>query len=75
MFIVIEIQTNADGHISTIVNDNLDENIAEQTYHLILAAASVSSVAVHSAVMMSKDGRQIKRETYYHPFEEVEEAE
>ena len=71
MYIVIEIQKN--DQVATIVNSYADRNVAEQKYHQILAAASVSSVQIHSAVMLEEDGRLLKRETYSHPIEVIDE--
>jgi len=65
VYIVIEIQATEES-AATIVNNYTDRNIAEQKYHQILSAASVSSVPVHSAVMLTGDGTRIKGETYRH---------
>ena len=75
MYIVIEIQKNSNDQIGTIVNSYEDKNTAEQKYHNVLASAAVSTLPIHSAAMLMEDGRQIKRETYYHQVQEVEEAE
>ena len=65
VYIVIEIQAD-DSTAATIVNNYTDRNLAEQKYHNVLAAAAVSAVPVHSAVMLSGDGTRIKGETYRH---------
>lgn len=64
--IIIEIQHSNDGTNSTLVNSYTDQSVAEQKYHTILAAAAVSAVNVHSAVMLDDTGNRIKGETYYH---------
>lgn len=64
MFVVMEIQ--AGNKTATLVNSYEDRNAAEQKYHSILAAASVSKVPVHSAVMLTKEGYFIKSEVYKH---------
>jgi hypothetical protein len=64
--IIIEIQHSNDGTNATLVNSYTDQAIAEQKYHQVLAAAAVSNVDVHSAVMMDDTGNRIKGETYYH---------
>ena len=71
VYIVIEIQATeeteqAPATAATIVNTYADRSVAEQAYHTILAAASVSAVPVHSAVMLTGDGTRIKGETYRH---------
>ena len=63
--IVLEIQQTGDN-IATIISTHNDPHVAEQKYHMVLSAAAVSSVPVHSCVMMYDNGHEFKRETYYH---------
>lgn len=72
-YIVIEIQTNAEGTVSTQNFIYPDRNIAEQKYHEILMYASVSNLPSHAAVMLTNDGREVKHETYTHTQSEAEE--
>ena len=64
MFVVIEIQKNGSGEIATLVNVYDDHNTAEQKYHTILAAAAVSGLPSHAAVMLLENGQEIKHECY-----------
>lgn len=64
--IILEIQHSNEGTNSTLVNSYTDQSVAEQKYHTILAAAAVSNVDVHSAVMLDDMGNRIKGESYYH---------
>ena len=66
MYLVIEIQTYADQTVGTIVNSFSDLNQAEAAYHTCLAAAAVSQVPVHGAVMLQNDGIMIQYKTYTH---------
>lgn len=66
MFIVIELQTINDSQVANIVNAYTDQKVAEQKYHTILAAAAVSSLPCHAAVMLDEKGRMIKSEYYTH---------
>ena len=68
MFIVTEIQT-ANGKTSTITNQFATLNEADNKYHSILAAAAVSSVEVHAAIMYTATGTFIKSEYYRHDTE------
>lgn len=70
IYIVIEIQA-ADSTAATIIDTYPDRNTAEQKYHQILAAAAVSSVQTHSAVMLTQDGTKLKGETYHHGSQSV----
>ena len=74
MYIVIEIQTNADGTVGTIVNSYNSSAQADSKYYSILASASLSSVPVHSAVIIKNDGRMVRFESYNHqPVQNEEE--
>lgn len=66
MFIVIELQTINDSQVANIVNAYPEKAVAEQKYHTILAAAAVSALPCHSAVMLDEKGRMIKSEFYTH---------
>lgn len=64
MFIVLEIQrTNTISAIPTAFGSR---DSAEEKYHDVLRTAAVSSVPVHSCVLLDDAGYRIKRETYYH---------
>lgn len=66
MYIVIEIQTNADGTVGTIVTQWNDRNQAESKFHNILAYAAGSALPVHSAVLLTNDGLLLRNESYTH---------
>lgn len=65
-FYVHEIQTNANGstHILTTKCDGIEQS--KQKYYTVLAAASVSDVYKHSAVLMDEEGGTLKKETIIH---------
>ena len=71
MYIVIEIQTGE--QVATLVNAYADRNAAENKYHTILAAAAVSEVPKHGAVMLTDEGVRLKSECYIHEQEESAE--
>lgn len=73
-YIVLEIQSNADGTVGTLINSFDDFNLAEQKYHLVLSSAAVSSVQTHSCVMLTDDGRYLKADTYDHSIKEEPEG-
>ena len=66
MYIVIELQKNAEGVVSNIVTafDTLAE--AESKYHGILASAAISNIPVHSAIIISEEGFPVKHQCYKH---------
>ena len=64
--IILEIQHGNNKSTSCLVDAFTDDARAEQKYHTVLAAAAVSTVNVHSAVMLDDTGNRIKGETYYH---------
>ena len=64
--IILEIQHSNDGSTSVLYEVKSDVNVAEQAYHQKLSHAAVSSVNVHSVVMIDDMGNRVKGETYYH---------
>lgn len=66
MFVVMEIQVFDDGKMSTPCYAYAERNSAEAKYHAILSSASVSALPIHSAVMVTDDGRFIKSESFDH---------
>ena len=65
IYIVMEIQSDG-STANCLVTAYEDKNAAENKYHTVLAAAAVSAVPKHSAVMLTDDGTRLKGETYYH---------
>lgn len=72
MYIVIEIQTSKEGKVATLVNAYESAAEADSKYYTILAAAALSNVPVHSAVIIKNDGRMVRFESYNHQTEEEE---
>lgn len=70
--IILEIQYNFNGTTGTIATYYANRATAEQMYHTALASAAVSSVYIHSVVMVDVYGTRIKGETYTHSENEVE---
>ena len=63
-YIVIEMQTTAQGVVTTLVTAYDNYNVAQQKYHTVLAAAAVSELAIHSAAILSPQGELIERQAY-----------
>ena len=70
MYIVIEIQTDSSGKVSTLVYQFTDRLQADAKFHTILAAAAVSALPIHAAVIMTNTGTMVKSEFYRHGGEE-----
>lgn len=70
MYIVYEIQTNGDS-VATLSYDYKDKNEAESKYHTILASAAISSVEIHTAMLMTVKGTVLQTQYYEHKTEEV----
>lgn len=70
MYIVIEIQYSDRVSTLTYQYDTLDE--ANAKYHTILAAAAVSALPAHAAVILTAWGAMLKAECYRHGEEEAE---
>lgn len=71
MYIVLEVQTNTDQTVGTLVTSFADKDQAESKYHLVLASAAVSSLPRHSAFLLTDDGSVVRRECYQHAQQEA----
>lgn len=74
-YVILELQTNASGQTATppLVTET-DHDIAKQKYFQVCAAASVSSVPVHTVLLMNEVGETERKEVCVHeqPAEPVE---
>lgn len=79
MYLVIEIQTMADGSVATLTNQYSNQLEAESKYHTVLAAAALSHLPVHAAVLCTNYGSVLMAQHYTYeepsPEPEPEEAE
>lgn len=66
-YIVLEIQKSADGSIAVPAPTSHDTFFdAMAKYHTILAAASTSSVPVHTALVLTDVGQEIRLDSFDH---------
>ena len=65
-YLVLEIQTAADGKVSTLITAKDSLNEAMSAFYMILSAAAVSSVPMHAAVLMMNNGAVVKSEVFDH---------
>ena len=65
-FVVIELQTMADGQVANLVTAHDTQNEAESHYHAVLAAAAVSSLPCHAACIVSNEGFPVAYGCYKH---------
>lgn len=70
MYIILEIQTDAGGNVATLVHRANEAMQAESVYHQVLAAAAISALPVHAAVLLANNGRTIESKAYYHETEQ-----
>lgn len=69
MYIVIELQTMEGGTVANIVTSYNSRDEAFSHFHTILAAAAVSSLPVHAAIILDNYGRQIAAQAFTHEHE------
>lgn len=65
MYIILEVQTNETSALLPPIAYR-DRNEAENAYHSRLASAAISSVKLHTVVMMDEYGVVLKNEFYNH---------
>ena len=66
-YYVIEIQTNADGTAGNFVWGFATKEEAEAKYYAVLNAACTSSIMVHTAVMLTREGVTLEHKAFIHP--------
>lgn len=66
MYIVIELQTNANGSVGNLVWSYATREEAFSKYHAVLSAAAVSALPVHAAVILDNHGFQIAAMYFEH---------
>ena len=66
MYIVVELQTNADGVVSNLVTSHNTLAEAESKFHSIMASAAINDVPVHSAIIVSEEGFPVAHKCYKH---------
>ena len=72
MYVVIELQTNAAGQTAYLADVYNDRPHANQKYHTVLSAASVSGLPMHAAVILDASGQIMNRECYINGSREEE---
>lgn len=72
-YVVIEIQSFADGGMATPAYSYSDITSAEAKYHTILATAAKSLLPKHACILISDQGLPLRHECYLHGTEESEE--
>ena len=71
-YLVVEIQTMADGTVANLVNVCDTRMQAESTFHSVLAAAAISALPCHAAVMLTSEGAILADQHYLHDVPEGE---
>ncbi len=66
MYIVVELQKNETGVVSNIVTAHATIAEAESHYYSVLAAAAISTIPVHSAIIVSEEGFPVRNQCYKH---------
>lgn len=74
-YIVIELQKNAEGHISPIVTEHNTLAEAESKFYSIMAYAAVGEIPMHSATILREDGFPVMYKHYTHKVVEPEEEQ
>lgn len=62
MYIVLEIQTYDDGTVGMINTAFEDQNLAKNKYYSVLAAAAISGLPKHTAVLLNEEGISLRHE-------------
>lgn len=63
-YVVIEIQTMDGGQVTCLATPYDSQMQAESSYHTVLAAAALSDLPRHAAVLLTSDG-SVQMSQYY----------
>lgn len=66
-YLVIEIQTDENGIVGSLVNSYDSKEAAESAYLTKRASALVSAVNIHTIMWIDNRGRTYETKTYIHP--------
>lgn len=66
MYIVLEIQKNADGQIGTLVYTYDKIADAYHGYFTVAAAAAISTLPLHAVTLMTEVGSMLRNESFDH---------
>lgn len=75
MFLVIELQKDANGNVAHLITTHTTQADAESKFHTILAYAATSSLPSHSATILTDNGYALRREFYTHEIAPAPEPE
>lgn len=67
MYLIIELQTQADGSTAHLVFTETERCQAESVFHQKLAYAAVSDLPFHAVVLMDHRGAVLRQWCYEHP--------
>lgn len=65
MYAVLELQK--DATLTALVDTFIERPQAEQRYHTVLSYAAVSSVPIHTVLLINEEGHVLKQDSYLHP--------
>ena len=66
MYILQEIQTTGSTTALLPARTFTNRNEAESAYHLALSSAAISTVTVHTVILLDEHGNTVLREFYEH---------
>ena len=73
MYYIAEIQGFGSDSFAHLITTASTRNQAEAEYHRVLAAAAVSELPTHAALIFTGEGVPVKHQCYKHPDEEESE--
>lgn len=65
-YVVVELQTMQDGAVANLVTQHATQAEAESKYHTVLAAAAISALPMHAAVLLTSTGITLDSRCYEH---------
>jgi len=66
MYVVVELQKSNDTTIASLVSTHQTLAEAESKFHQVLSYAAVSTLPLHSCVLLNEDAYVIRTQSYSH---------
>ena len=66
MYIVIELQKNAEGILTHLETVHATKAEAENKYYTILSYAAISEIPLHGATILNENGCSVMNKSYKH---------
>lgn len=73
MYLVLEIQKDANGNLATLITQHATSREAQSKYHTVLGFAAQSTLPRHGAAIIAEDGHTLEYKSFKSEAEAAED--